>query len=164
MKTFKLYTLHVLDGKEGSVQQHHIPLNDGLIINMENEEATWFIDAVVPKEHAPFFEKELEEQRHLLVSVVITSKNNHPAVMITTIETTTDLEKDMSIVLKGKIVLGRDDILEDIFEDLLEEEYEQKEEMLIEFRKRVEQLEAYSDRTIEEVYNAFKQNNKYQLL
>ncbi len=163
MKTFKLHALQVIDGQQGKMKQNPIPLTDGLIINMENEEHTWFLDAVVSKEDAATFEREQEAERNLLVSVVITSKDNHPAVMITSIESITDLEHGKSIVLKGNIVSGRDDVLEDVFEDILEEGIE-LEEVLSEFKRRVEKLEAYSDKTIEEVYETFKKDKKYQLL
>ncbi|GAF21193.1 hypothetical protein JCM19047_867 [Bacillus sp. JCM 19047] len=129
---------------------------------MENEEHTWFIDAVISKEDARLFEREQEAERHILVSVVITSKDNHPAVMITSIESITDLKEGKSIILKGKIVSGRDDVLEDVFEDILEEGI-QRESLLSEYKSRVEKLDAYSDKTIAEVYDQLKKSEKYHL-
>lgn len=137
------------------MEQHPIPFKDGLIINMENEDKTWFLDAVVSNEDAHFFEREQEAERHILVSVVITSKNNHPAVMITSIEAITELDQGKSVVLKGKIVSGRDDVLEDVFEDILAEGIE-RADVVDEFKRRVEKLEAYSDKTIQEVYQDLK--------
>ncbi|GAF14526.1 hypothetical protein JCM19045_3845 [Bacillus sp. JCM 19045] len=163
MKTFKLHALQVIDGQQGQMKQHLIPLKDGLIINMENDEHTWFVDAVISKEDAIQFENEQEADRHMLVSVVITSKNNHPAVMITSIESITELAEGKSVVLKGKIVSGRDDVLEDVFEDILEEGIN-REVVLDEFKRRVEKLEAYSDKTIAEVYDTYKKDKNYQLL
>ncbi|AIC95366.1 MULTISPECIES: YwpF-like family protein [Shouchella] len=162
MKTFKLYAMQVIDGQEGKVTQEPIPLYEGLIINMENEEHTWFIDAVISKEDARLFEREQEAERHILVSVVITSKDNHPAVMITSIESITDLKEGKSIILKGRIVSGRDDVLEDVFEDILEEGI-QRESLLSEYKSRVEKLDAYSDKTIAEVYDQLKKSEKYHL-
>ncbi|MBG9783838.1 YwpF-like family protein [Shouchella lehensis] len=162
MKTFKLYAMQVIDGQEGKVTQEPIPLYEGLIINMENEEHTWFIDAVISKEDARLFEREQEAEHHILVSVVITSKDNHPAVMITSIESITDLKEGKSIILKGRIVSGRDDVLEDVFEDILEEGI-QRESLLSEYKSRVEKLDAYSDKTIAEVYDQLKKSEKYHL-
>ncbi|MFB4210569.1 YwpF family protein [Shouchella sp. JSM 1781072] len=162
MKTFKLYAMQVIDGQQGNVKQEPIPLHEGLIINMENEEHTWFIDAVISKDDARLFEREQEGERHILVSVVITSKDNHPAVLITSIESITDLKENKSIILKGQIVSGRDDVLEDVFEDLLEEGI-QRESLLLEYKSRVEKLDAYSDKTIAEVYDQLKKSEKYHL-
>ena len=73
MKTFKLYALYLLAGDNETIRQEAIPLTDGLIINMENSERTWFIDAVVPKEYMHFFEGEQKANRHVFLNVIITS-------------------------------------------------------------------------------------------
>lgn len=54
MKTFKLVDLNVerVDKEEKSIEQ--FPLIDGLIINKEDGENHWLIEALVPKEHLSF--------------------------------------------------------------------------------------------------------------
>lgn len=51
MKTFKLVDLNVerVDKEEQSIEQ--FPLIDGLIINKEDGENHWLIEALVQKEH-----------------------------------------------------------------------------------------------------------------
>ncbi|TSB48139.1 YwpF-like family protein [Alkalicoccobacillus porphyridii] len=163
MKTFKLYALYLLAGDNETIRQEAIPLTDGLIINMENSERTWFIDAVVPKEFKTFFEGEQQANRHVFLNVIITSKDNHPAAMITSIETITELSEGYSIVFKGRIVLGRDDVLEDVLEDLLSDGHS-TESLLERFKQRTENLDSYSDKTLNEVYKDLKESGKYVLL
>lgn len=54
MKTFKLVDLNVerVDKEEKSIEQ--FPLIDGLIINKEDGENHWLIEALVAKEHLSF--------------------------------------------------------------------------------------------------------------
>ncbi len=54
MKTFKLVDLNVerVDKEEQSIEQ--FPLIDGLIINKEDGENHWLIEALVQKEHLSF--------------------------------------------------------------------------------------------------------------
>ena len=163
MKTFKLYALYLLAGDNETIRQETIPLTDGLIINMENSERTWFIDAVVPEEYKKFFEGEQQSNRHVFLNVIITSKDNHPAAMITSIETITELSEGYSIVFKGRIVLGRDDVLEDVLEDLLSDG-QSTESLLERFKERTENLDSYSDKTLNEVYKDLKESGKYVLL
>ncbi|SDC54297.1 YwpF family protein [Shouchella lonarensis] len=155
MKTYKLHALQVIEEQDGHVKQRPIPLEDGLIINMENKERVWFVDAVVSASDVTSFEQIYEKGQHMLISVVITSKNNHPAVMFTSIESITDLNEGKGIVFKGKIIFGRDDVLKDVFKDLLKNDYN-KDEMLGEFKRRVEQVEGYSEQTIQQLYHMYQ--------
>ncbi len=54
MKTFKLVDLNVerLDKDDQPIEQ--FPLLDGLIINKEDGENHWLIEALVPAEHLSF--------------------------------------------------------------------------------------------------------------
>ncbi|MDV2686359.1 YwpF-like family protein [Alkalihalophilus lindianensis] len=162
MKTFKLYSLCVLEGKEGSIKQRAIPLKDGLIINMENEDRTWHIDAVTDSTHKPYFEKVKEEEGHLLVDAIITSKNNHPATMVTKVITITELSDGISVLLEAKLVLQKDEVIEDVIEDLVAEGLS-GEELVSEFKERKNNLAAHSEKTLEEVYASLQQSGQYQL-
>ncbi|MEK4566005.1 YwpF family protein [Alkalihalobacillus sp. FSL R5-0424] len=163
MKTFKLHALYLLAGDNESIRQESVPLKDGLIISMENKERTWFIDAVVSEEDMHFFEGEQKANRHVFLNVIITSKDNHPAAMITSIETIKKLSDGYSIIFKGRIVLGRDDVLEDVLEELLTDGHS-TESLLERFKQRTENLESYSEKTLNEVYKDLKESGNYVLL
>ncbi|ERN52393.1 YwpF-like family protein [Alkalihalophilus marmarensis] len=162
MKTFKLYSLCILEGSEGSIKQRAVPLKDGLIINMENEEHTWHIDAVMEESFKGYFEEIKQESGHLLVDAIITSKNNHPATMVTNVVTITDLSGGISVLLEAKLVLQKDEVIEDVIEDLVEEGLS-GEQLVQEFKSRKENLAAHSENTLAEVYASLKESGNYQL-
>ena len=83
--------------------------------------------------------------------------------MITSIETITELSDGYSIVFKGRIVLGRDDVLEDVLEELLTDAHS-NENLLERFKERTENLDSYSEKTLNEVYKDLKESGKYVLL
>lgn len=78
MKTFKLVDLNVerVDKEEQSIEQ--FPLIDGLIINKEDGENHWLIEALVQKEHLSFFEQLQNSQSEAKVFVTITKKKQSP--------------------------------------------------------------------------------------
>ncbi|WP_088104646.1 YwpF-like family protein [Halalkalibacter urbisdiaboli] len=163
MKTFRLYSLSLLEKEEGEVVHKPIPVKDGLIINLENKEQTWYIDAVVSKEHKMYFENVREHNQNILVDVVITSKENHPAAMITSVSAITELSENFSILLEAKLVLRKDDIIEDVVETLVKEGFS-GDAFFDEFKHRKEDLAVYSQRTLVEVYTLLKESGKYQLV
>lgn len=62
MKTFRLIDLKIeLDPQQDKMSS--IPLRDGLIINKEDGENHWMIEALIPKKHRQVFEV-LFQQRH----------------------------------------------------------------------------------------------------
>ncbi|WP_100405183.1 YwpF family protein [Bacillus solitudinis] len=162
MKTFKLYSLAILESVNGTVIQKPISVSNGLIINMENQEYIWYIDAVVSKEEELYFEQVQERKQNILVDVVITSKENHPAAMITSISAITKLSTGASILLEARLVLKKDDIIENMVENLVNEGFSGKT-LFSEFKKRKENLAAHSQTTLDEVYRTLKESGKYQL-
>lgn len=161
MKTFKLISLHVLDGKSGRVEQKEVPITSGLIINMENPYA-WYIEAIVDKEEAKYFQMMYEKKGNILVDVVITSKDNHPAAMITNVESVTPLSKEMSILLKGELAIKKDDLLADVLEDIVNEGFT-GQDLIQEFGSRRQNLIEYSQRTLDELYDSLRKGERYRL-
>ena len=61
MKTFKLISLHVT-GDHGLIE---IDLEDGLIINKEDENRTWLLEASVSALYEDYFQSLLEDEKNL---------------------------------------------------------------------------------------------------
>ncbi|MDT8862993.1 YwpF-like family protein [Alkalihalobacillus sp. MEB130] len=162
MKTFKLYSLSLLEGKEGKVNQKLIPIQDGLIVNMENPSQTWYIEAVISEDYYDYFREIEEEERHILVDVIITSKDNHPAAMITKVQTITKLTESISILLEAKLALKRDVIIEDVLKDLVSEGYSE-EQLLTEFHNKMENLAAHPQSALDTIYRSIKESGQYNL-
>ncbi len=152
----------MLEGKFGPVKQKAIPVRNGLIINMEDEAQTWHIDVVTDNDYRAYFEEVAKNDGHLLVDAIITSKNNHPATMVTSVKTITDLSDGVSILLRAKLVLHKDEVIEDVIEELIAEGLS-GEELLKEFKVRKENLAAHSDKTIDEVYESLQKSGEFQL-
>ncbi|KGA98787.1 hypothetical protein AJ85_01875 [Alkalihalobacillus alcalophilus ATCC 27647 = CGMCC 1.3604] len=163
MKTFKLYSIYLLKGKSGKLTHYPLKLERGLIINMENSKQTWLIEAVVEKEQFAFFNEVQQEDKDLLIDVVISRKDNYPATLITKVSEITQLSSGISILMKGNLILGKDEVLEDVVEDLVDENYKGPE-FIDEFKRRKANLTAHSQRTLDEVYEDLLKKDDYRLV
>lgn len=162
MKTFKLYSINLLEGQLGAVKQIPIEIKDGLIINMENKEKTWYIDAVFDREHLNYF-KQLEEQgKHVLVEVIITSRDNHPAAMITKIDTITELSKHISVLFEGKLARKKGDSISNVLKLLVNEGHE-GESLLSKFSDQIRTDAKYEQRALDNLYKTLKESGQYNL-
>ncbi|MEC1901601.1 YwpF-like family protein [Bacillus atrophaeus] len=123
MKTFKLVDLNVerLD-KEGQPFEQ-FPLIDGLIINKEDGENHWMIEALVSKEHKTFFQKLQENQTEAKVFVTITKKSNRPAQLSASIKNIVELEESISVLIYGQMVTRKQQGSDTILENLVKEGY-----------------------------------------
>ncbi|RLL45165.1 hypothetical protein D8M04_09905 [Oceanobacillus piezotolerans] len=102
MKTFMLKKLHIMktdnhDGKD-------IALIDGLIINREDNDNYWLIEAYIEKSYKDFFQKLKENEEELLLEVKISKENNKPAMFTTHIIEINDIGENMNVLFKGIIV------------------------------------------------------------
>jgi hypothetical protein len=153
----------LLEGKAGNVDQKVIPIQDGLIINMENKKQMWYIEAVVSQEFEEYFLKVKEQEGHMLVDVVITSKDNHPAAMITKVQKITKLaEQNISILLEAKLALKKDDIIEDVLKDLVNKGFS-NDELLQQFKSRMDNLKAHPQTALGTIYRAIQESGLYKL-
>ncbi|GAE34232.1 YwpF-like family protein [Halalkalibacter akibai] len=163
MKTFKLYSISLLEGKDGNVHQKMVPIEDGLIINMENQKQMWYIEAVVSEDYAEFFQRVKEKEEHILVDVVITSKDNHPAAMITSVQSITSLSNSkISVLLEAKLAVKKDDVIEDVLKDLVSRGFSE-EALLEEFKTRMENLKAHPQSALGSIYRSIQQSGLYKL-
>ncbi|MEC1624231.1 YwpF-like family protein [Bacillus mojavensis] len=123
MKTFKLVDLNVerVDKEEKSIEQ--FPLIDGLIINKEDGENHWLIEALVPKEHMSFFDQLQKKQAEVKVFVTITKKSNRPAQLTAAVKTIAELEESISVLIYGQMVTRKQQGTETILESLVKEGY-----------------------------------------
>ncbi|KUP36294.1 YwpF-like family protein [Bacillus halotolerans] len=123
MKTFKLVDLNVerVDKEEKSIEQ--FPLIDGLIINKEDGENHWLIEALVPKEHLSFFDQLQKKQAEVKVFVTITKKSNRPAQLTAAVKNIAELEESISVLIYGQMVTRKQQGTETILESLVKEGY-----------------------------------------
>lgn len=162
MKTFKLYAISLLEKLDGKVQLKKIPIQDGLIINMEDQKQSWFIEAVFDEEHYNYFKEAYDEKRHVVVDVIITSKDNHPAAMITSIQQITNLKEGISVLFDAKLALKKDDIIRDVLKDLVVQGYT-SEQLISEFQYKIEGLSTHSQHTLDELYRLLQAKGGYNL-
>ena len=129
MKTFKLVSLQVVEEE----QLLDIELVDGLIINQENDQGQWMIEAYMNKSYYDYFQKIAEQAQDLIVQVVITKKANSPAAFQTKIMTIKLLENHISILLQGKLMKTNNDYAVVVLKNLIEKDFAGRE-LLDEFK------------------------------
>lgn len=115
MKTFKLVSLQIVEGY-GLVD---IELDDGLIINKEDERSNWLLEAYVNKSYFDYFKERADKNEELTIQVVITKKENDPAAFQTKITSINELENHISILFEGSLKRTKNDYAELLLQDLL---------------------------------------------
>jgi hypothetical protein len=102
LKTFKLVGLKIeRKDREGRIEE--LPLADGLIINKEDGENSWLIEAFLSKRYRYYFEHVLQNKAELRLFVTITKKNNTPAQIIAKVRSIMTLEEHISVLLEGRM-------------------------------------------------------------
>lgn len=135
MKTFKLKMLKIVKQKGKEFVYTTIPLLDGLIINREDEQNRWLIEAHITKEYAPFFRELHAQNRDVFAQVKITKESNEPALFLASIVSINEIdESSMNVLLLGTIVDDQNQEVEEIFTSLINEGYQGKE-LLAQFKK-----------------------------
>jgi YwpF-like protein len=107
MKTFKLVGLKVEQEVEQEKTLKEIPLEDGLVINMEDGENSWLIESLIPVEFQSFFEELAASQEKMKLFVTISKPSNAPAQIIAKVKTVTLLKKHFSILLEGRLLTSK---------------------------------------------------------
>ncbi|PLR85083.1 hypothetical protein CVD25_00285 [Bacillus canaveralius] len=133
MKTFKLISLQIVDGTD----LIDVELDDGLIINKEDEKNTWLLEAYTDKSYYEFFQKLADENKELLVQVVITKKENEPVAFETTVHSVRQLETKMSVLLQGTLKRTKKDYAELLLGTLLQSGLA-GDELLHEFKEKMQ--------------------------
>jgi hypothetical protein len=115
MKTFKLISLQIVE--EDGLKD--IALDDGLIINKEDDLSNWLIEAYINKTYLDYFIAAKEDENELTVQAVITKKENDPAAFITAVASVKELENHISVLFEGSLKRTKSDYAELLLDNLL---------------------------------------------
>ncbi|MCP3030615.1 YwpF-like family protein [Halobacillus sp. A1] len=141
MKTFKLVSLDIVEEKNDDITQRRIKLNDGLIINREDDRGRWVIEAYVDNIYEEYFSSILQTEEELFIQVKITKSSNQPATFIAKVIDMNVIGNDMNVIFIGTMIDRRRENIEKVLKTLLDEGY-QGDELLDEFRRRGEEAGA----------------------
>ncbi|WNF35172.1 YwpF-like family protein [Bacillaceae bacterium IKA-2] len=133
MKTFKLCSLVVQLDKE--TEPVEIPIIVGLIINKEEKQKNWLIEAIVSEDWEKYFWDIHKSQQPIMAEVTITNKTNDPATFVCTVKSINKLNNKVSVFLDGLLVAKEDDFSDTILRSIIDEGFE-GEEIIAEFKKR----------------------------
>lgn len=148
MKTFKLCSLFVQLDKE--TEPTEIPVIDGLIINKEETQRNWLIEAIVTNDLEEYFSNIHKSQQPIMVEVTISKKTNDPATFVCTVKGINKLNNKVSVFLDGLLVVKEDDFSDMVLRSIIKEGFE-GEDIITEFKKRKKDR----GRTMQGVNNAF---------
>lgn len=132
MKTFKMISLQLAD-EDALVD---IEIEDGLIINKEDDKGTWLVEAFVDHKYIPYFENAHAKDKEITVQVIITKKDNDPAAFLTKVCCVKKLKKHASILLTGKLTKPKSIYPQQLLEQLLEDGLT-GEQLLSEFKEKI---------------------------
>lgn len=132
MKSFKLISLEVVEN-EASVE---VPLEDGLILNKEDERSTWLLEAYTDLSLYDYFKKIYEQKQDIIVEVVISKKDNTPAYFQTKICSLIKFEKYISVLFEGHLRRNKSDYSELLLENLVQKGLEGPA-LLTEFKEKM---------------------------
>lgn len=121
MKTFRLCSLTVYVESDNQARQHHIPLEEGLIINKEDQGDHWLIEGLIKKDLKSFFDHLKENDEPMLVEASITNKDNPPASFVATVRETKFIEDQLQLLLDGTRLVRKDTLSDFILKDLIEQ-------------------------------------------
>lgn len=134
MKTFKLKSLEVIEQKDEEIIQIQIPLIDGLIINQEDENNHWVIEAYTEHCHLDYFNELKEADNEVLLQVKITKESNEFATFITSLIDLNVIGTRMNVLFRGTIVDRQKYKIEEMLTNLINEGY-QGNELLEKFKE-----------------------------
>lgn len=129
MKTFKLISLQIVE--DDTLKD--IELIDGLIINQENEQNTWMLEAYINQSFDDYFQKLYQQGEDIIVQVVITKKENSPAAFQTKIRTIKHVGEQISILFEGTLMRSNYDYAEIVLKKLIQQGLS-GDELLTEFK------------------------------
>lgn len=127
MKTFKLNMLEIVDFDAKEYEPINIPLSDGLIINREDDQNRWLIEAYTDREFLEFFTETKQKYEELILHVKITTELNEKATCLTSIIDINEIGDNMNVLFLGTMVDQRTTKLELKLERLVSQGYRGKE-------------------------------------
>lgn len=137
MKTFKLKALKIIENQDQDILEKVIPLKDGLIINREDDENQWVVEAFVNETYWDYFNELKEKHSEIMIQVKITKQSNDPAIFMTSIIGMNKLSSNMNVLFKGVIIDHQKHEIEDMLKSLIEKGVEGKQ-LLLEFKNALE--------------------------
>ncbi|EMT45401.1 hypothetical protein H919_10453 [Anoxybacillus flavithermus AK1] len=114
VKTFKLVALTLLHE-----QKQDIPLIDGLMINKEDENQRWLVEAYVEQTYHKLFTSLKEKGTTFDALVTISRKTNDPAHVRATVRSVTMMGERMSVLMDA-VLVKRSNLAEVVLEDLVQ--------------------------------------------
>lgn len=127
MKTFKLKALEIIEQEADEITQNKISLKDGLIINQEDEQNHWVIEAYIARNYLAFFKALQEENQDILLQVKITKESNDYATFFTSLLGINEIGENINILFKGTIVDRQKYKIEEMLTNLIDAGYQGKE-------------------------------------
>ncbi|MBB6448056.1 hypothetical protein HNR44_000005 [Geomicrobium halophilum] len=155
MKTFRLRGLRLLLEENEELEQEQVELQEGLVINRE-EEGWWLIEVVVDEPASRTFHQLLADQTEVMMEVLISHERNDPATMIGRVRFVRELSDRYSILIDGKMAMRKEDVFNYIIETLIADGYS-GEELLEEFKNRKEDRASWSSLMARSLYNKYRQ-------
>ncbi|OZT13009.1 hypothetical protein CHN50_08180 [Priestia aryabhattai] len=119
MKTFRLVGLQLID-HEG--EKHNLELNKGLIINKEDTDNHWILEAVIDQQFTHLFELPLKDHQPVQIEALISKPTNDPAlfsVQVVSVKAIND--KQISVLMKGTLLERKLHFAEMILANLIEQ-------------------------------------------
>ncbi len=103
---------------------HEIDFMDGLIINREDEENRWVIEAYTTRAYRELFKRLQTTGEDLMIEVRITNVTNPPATFITSIIGVNDISDHMNVLFMGTIIDQRKQSVEQHLKALIDAGYQ----------------------------------------
>jgi len=130
MKTFMFKALDIIEN--GSRKK--VELIDGLIINREDEENQWIIEAYIDQKYLSYFKKLQDKNEEIMIEVKITKETNDPATFITSMIGLNEIGTQMNVLFRGTIAVDQHSSrIEQVLKSLIDQGY-QGEELLEKFK------------------------------
>lgn len=132
MKTFKLIAFNLLKDNDTI----EIPLEDGLIINKEDESHTWLMEVFTDRSYHDLFYSAIDQGNDLLVQVIITNKDNPPAPFQVKAKSLQCFKDNISVLFEGTLKRSRNNYSEEILQELILKGFS-GDELLSEFKNQM---------------------------
>ena len=140
MKTFKVAAFF-FEKKEQLVP---IPLQDGLIINREDEKRSWLIELFLNEESVQVV-RSFEKEKPLTARLEISHRGNDPAMFNVSIRSFQPLVKGTSVLLDAQLRQMRNDYAKQVLHSLVEKGLE-GEELLRTFSEAIRKRPNLTDK------------------
>jgi fatty acid-binding protein DegV len=112
VKTFKLKELQIVDYESDTYQIISVPLLDGLIINREDDENQWLVEAYTENKFLELFREYKEKYDELIIHVRITTEHNELATCISSVIGVNEIGDHMNVLFLGKMADQRTTVIE----------------------------------------------------